>query len=404
MGNKRNNYAIFKLPNKSQILADPVLTTSTLVGENIVNNMVSPLENLGGVAKSGLHKAKVVFLGRKKNKDLGASAVSAAVQVVAGSLTGTISIDRDVDAKAVVGTTTAFTTELAVGDAIRTAGGQTRIVASITDDTNLTVTSDFTADETGVAITKVVAAGQGLKLTIPASEIPLGAEQAEVYINYEGEQEPDATGTAVDLYRYASSGIIPASTAHTGQAADDLVIEIHNTYDADRKLSELEKTIAKDNSDVYGSLGGSVTFALADDGIKVISSPLTFDYNRSGTTITRKFGGTFKFMMTFLPDREQDWDQLATFLGYTANGGVWSANLNKPDIVVGLEMEGDYFDASPDGTYRRHIFPAVTIANLSESEISKAMNAKNPVTVEMQVQVDHPYCPIPHFMLTENRI
>jgi len=57
-----------------------------------------------------------------------------------GTLTGSIDATASTS---VVGVGTAFTTELVVGDSILVTG-ETRTVATITDDTNLTVTSAFT--------------------------------------------------------------------------------------------------------------------------------------------------------------------------------------------------------------------------------------------------------------------
>ncbi len=63
--------------------------------------------------------------------------------------TGTISL-TDTDT-AVTGTGTDFTNELSVGSAIQTAGGNSYIVASIADGTNLTLETAATATEAGVA-------------------------------------------------------------------------------------------------------------------------------------------------------------------------------------------------------------------------------------------------------------
>jgi hypothetical protein len=64
---------------------------------------------------------------------------------------GTGTIDLTSASTAVAGTGTAFETELAVGSAIQTAGGNKYRVAAIADDENLTLVSAASATETGVA-------------------------------------------------------------------------------------------------------------------------------------------------------------------------------------------------------------------------------------------------------------
>lgn len=65
--------------------------------------------------------------------------------------TGTGTIDLTSASTAVSGSGTNFVGELTVGSAIQTAGGNKYIVASIADNTNLTLASAATATETGVA-------------------------------------------------------------------------------------------------------------------------------------------------------------------------------------------------------------------------------------------------------------
>lgn len=66
------------------------------------------------------------------------------------TLTGTADINATVN---VVGTGTAFLTEVASGDSI-TINGETRVVDVVTDNTNLTVTAAFTTTASGQTITK----------------------------------------------------------------------------------------------------------------------------------------------------------------------------------------------------------------------------------------------------------
>lgn len=58
-----------------------------------------------------------------------------------GNLTGTIAVT--VDTNTVTGTGTSFTTQLSVGDAITTAGGQVKIVAAIASNISLTTTETW---------------------------------------------------------------------------------------------------------------------------------------------------------------------------------------------------------------------------------------------------------------------
>lgn len=63
--------------------------------------------------------------------------------------TGTIDVTSG--SSAVVGTGTSFTTELKVGGTIKTAGGNLLVIASIEDNTHLTLTANAANTETGVA-------------------------------------------------------------------------------------------------------------------------------------------------------------------------------------------------------------------------------------------------------------
>ncbi|MHA1286838.1 MAG: hypothetical protein ACTSPB_05480 [Candidatus Thorarchaeota archaeon] len=67
-------------------------------------------------------------------------------------LTGTVSIIADTDD--VVGVSTLFTTELSVGDQIK-IGDETKVVASIEDDTHLTLTTNHIAGATDATAYRV---------------------------------------------------------------------------------------------------------------------------------------------------------------------------------------------------------------------------------------------------------
>jgi preprotein translocase subunit YajC len=68
-------------------------------------------------------------------------------------INGTGTITATAASDAVVGVGTLFTSQLKVGDKIKTAGGVVREVATITDNTHLTVDSVYSATESGVAFT-----------------------------------------------------------------------------------------------------------------------------------------------------------------------------------------------------------------------------------------------------------
>ncbi len=63
-------------------------------------------------------------------------------------LTGVITVANG--SPNILGTNTTFTTDFIVGDVITTNGGQSRRIITITDDLNIVVESNFTADETTV--------------------------------------------------------------------------------------------------------------------------------------------------------------------------------------------------------------------------------------------------------------
>lgn len=65
------------------------------------------------------------------------------------NLTGTIAVSSG--AATVTGTGTAFTTDFTVGDVIRTNGGQARRIIAIASNTSLTVESNWSSNESGVA-------------------------------------------------------------------------------------------------------------------------------------------------------------------------------------------------------------------------------------------------------------
>lgn len=69
--------------------------------------------------------------------------------LVSANLAGTI--DVAASSAAVTGHGTSFTTDFIVGDCVTSAGGQCRRITAITSDTAMTVESNFTIDENGVA-------------------------------------------------------------------------------------------------------------------------------------------------------------------------------------------------------------------------------------------------------------
>lgn len=84
--------------------------------------------------------------------------------------TGTIDVTSG--SAAVVGTGTAFTTELKVNGVIKTAGGNLLVIDSITDDTHLTLTANAANTETGVAFStndflQVIDTATGMVRAVP---------------------------------------------------------------------------------------------------------------------------------------------------------------------------------------------------------------------------------------------
>lgn len=78
------------------------------------------------------------------------------------TLTGTL---QTLGTTAIVGTATHFLTELAVGDEVYISGETPRFVATITDDTHLTVTIAAATTATGLAATAATFAGAGIPFT-----------------------------------------------------------------------------------------------------------------------------------------------------------------------------------------------------------------------------------------------
>lgn len=79
------------------------------------------------------------------------SPVQTVVLSTATSGTGTITVSNG--SAAITGSGTSFTTQLPVGSVIITNGGHERVIVAVADDTHATASSNFSADETGVAFT-----------------------------------------------------------------------------------------------------------------------------------------------------------------------------------------------------------------------------------------------------------
>lgn len=107
--------------------------------------------------------------------------LGSAAQAGTGTLTTTLTPTTNTTNTAVVGTGTAFLTELAVGDTI-TAAGQTRTVTAITDNTNLTVNNGFNPVLTGAAFTYKK---PNIRLNDSSGNIPLGLTNTGVDGNFD---------------------------------------------------------------------------------------------------------------------------------------------------------------------------------------------------------------------------
>lgn len=86
---------------------------------------------------------------------------NAGANVETGTLSGTVTVSAGTDA--VSGTSTAFTTELNVGDYIK-IGSEEIEVSAIADDTNLTLAANHVAGASGLTFTKILHAGRPISL------------------------------------------------------------------------------------------------------------------------------------------------------------------------------------------------------------------------------------------------
>jgi hypothetical protein len=143
------------------------------------------------------------------------------------SITGTVDLVED--SAAVVGTSTAFTTELDIGDMIVTSAGAKYKVVAITDDENLTISPAFaTANASGATIT-----GQDTpKYLLPADGAnTFGVDTTEAIANVRDagwvlrNTYTDVHGSTRDKRE-----VLVAASSYTGDAEDvvypDVVITI----------------------------------------------------------------------------------------------------------------------------------------------------------------------------------
>ena len=101
----------------------------------------------------------------------------------ATSITGTADFTSGISS--VLGTGTAFTTELAVGDVLISFGGNVYAVALIPDNTHLTLQSNAVASESGVPMTKIA------MTNIETMSTPASPPKGEFQVYYEGKDTGD---------------------------------------------------------------------------------------------------------------------------------------------------------------------------------------------------------------------